>query len=121
MPRVTKKIARAIEARDEAQAEWTQMHEEVQRLKYENDNFAAREQGRRKRDEKTITKLRQQVQQSDMAMKSLQEKYDIREEQLHHYLYVKVNEHESVGFDEPLPKLIEKLQHYEPLPTKGDE
>ena len=36
------------------------------------------------------------------------------------WLRDKVKEHEDVGFNEPLPKLIEKLQHYEAPPTMGD-
>ena len=56
-----------------------------------------------------------------MAIKSLEEKYDFRKEQLKPWLRDKVMEHEHVGFDEPLPKLIEKLQHYEAPPTVNDE
>ena len=37
------------------------------------------------------------------------------------WLRDKVKEHEDVGFNEPLPKLIEKLQHYEAPPTVNDE
>ena len=37
------------------------------------------------------------------------------------WLRDKVKEHEDVGFNEPLPKLIEKLQHYEAPPTVDDE
>ena len=56
-----------------------------------------------------------------MAIKELEEKYDFREEQLKPWLRDKVKEHEDVGFTEPLPKLIEKLQHYEPLPSTMHE
>ena len=37
------------------------------------------------------------------------------------WLRDKVKEHEDVGFNEPLPKLIEKLKHYEAPPTMDDE
>ena len=37
------------------------------------------------------------------------------------WLRDKVKEHEDVGFNEPLPKLIEKLQNYEAPPTVNDE
>ena len=56
-----------------------------------------------------------------MAIKSLEEKYDFREEQLQPWLRDKVKEHEDVGFLEQMPKLIEKLQHYEPLPSTPHE
>ena len=56
-----------------------------------------------------------------MVIKRLQEDYAFREEQLKPWLRDKVMEHEEVGFNEPLPKLIEKLQHYEAPPTVDDE
>ena len=56
-----------------------------------------------------------------MVIKRLKEDYDFREEQLKPWLRDKVMEHEEVGFNEPLPKLIEKLQHYEAPPTVDDE
>ena len=37
------------------------------------------------------------------------------------WLRDKVKEHEDVGFNEPLPQLIVKLQHYETPPTVNDE
>ena len=55
-----------------------------------------------------------------MAIKRLQEDYAFREGQLRPWLRDKVMEHEPVGLTEPMPKLIEKLQHYEPPSTKGD-
>jgi chromosome segregation ATPase len=66
--KMTEKIARTIEARDEANLDRAKLHEEVQRLRYENDNFAAREQGRRKRDQKAMESLQKKVQQRDLAI-----------------------------------------------------
>ena len=40
----------------------------------------------------------------------MKDKYDFREEQLRPYLYNEVKEHESVSYEEPIPKLIEKLK-----------
>ena len=56
-----------------------------------------------------------------MAIKRLQDDYAFWEEQLKPWLRDKVMEHEDVGFNEPLPKLIKKLQHYESPPTVNDE
>ena len=97
------------------------MHKEVETLRFEAANTPECEKARRKRDRKAIEALRLKVQQKDVAIKRLQEDYDFREEQLKPWLRDKVKEHEDVGLNEPLPKLIEKLKHYEAPPTVDDE
>ena len=52
LPKVTKKIEKTIEARDEANFERARLHKQVEKLRYENENFVAREQERRNRDQK---------------------------------------------------------------------
>ena len=118
---MSNKIARAIEQRDEAKDEQLKLHREMEELRFNTANTPEHQKARRKRDQKTIEKLKLQVSQKDMAIKSLEEKYDFREEQLKPWLRDKVKEHEDVGFTEPLPKLIQKLQHYEPLPSTPHE
>mgnify|MGYP005731653647 CR=1 FL=1 len=45
-------------------------------------------------------------------LSNLQKKYDHREWQLRPWLYETVKDHVPTEFNEPLPKLIEKLQKY---------
>ena len=101
LPKVTKKIEKTIEARDEANFEMARLHKEVERLSYENENFAAREKGRREADQRTIQSLQKRNTDLVQEVKIVKDKYEFREEQLQHYLYNKVNEYESVSFEEP--------------------
>ena len=50
LPKVTKSIEKTIEARDEAKDEQARLHKENEGLRYENENFAARDKGRREAD-----------------------------------------------------------------------
>ena len=46
----TDRVTRTIEARDEALFDKTRLHKENEGLRYENENFAARDKGRREAD-----------------------------------------------------------------------
>ena len=46
----TDRVIRTIEARDEALFDKTRLHKENEGLSYENENFAARDKGRREAD-----------------------------------------------------------------------
>ena len=55
---MTKRIERAIEERDEAKDEQARLHREIEELRFETENTPERQKARRKRDQKTIEKLK---------------------------------------------------------------
>ena len=58
LPRETRKIARAIEQRDEAKDEQARLHREMEELRFEAENTPEHQRARRKRDQKAIKALK---------------------------------------------------------------